>query len=82
MDLPSLLAGTTVSAEVRQAIDDLVAVKAKATERDVTPRVALLDALFDRILQRPEERSEAEGRPASRARVDALFRELAFSEGR
>ncbi len=80
MDLPSLLAGTPVSQELRQTIDQLVAMKASATERDVTPRIALLDALCEETLRRPEERAQALDRSPERARVDALFNALALKD--
>jgi len=80
MDLPSLLAGASISSALRQAIADLVATKAKATERDVTPRIGALDALFDETLRQLAERPETTDRPAQQARIDALFRELALPE--
>jgi predicted nucleotidyltransferase len=80
MDLSSLLAGTSVSRELRRAIDQLVATKATATERDVTPRIALLDALFDETLRRPEARAEELDRSAAEARIDELFQALALSD--
>jgi predicted nucleotidyltransferase len=79
MDLLSLLAGTSLSPALRQTIDQLVARKAAATERDLTPRIALLDALFEATLHRPEERVEAPNRSAVEARIDSLFQALALS---
>jgi len=80
MDLPSLLAGASISSPLRQAIADLVALKAAATERDVTPRIGTLNVLFDETLRQPVERPEALDRPAQQAQIDTLFRELALTE--
>jgi len=80
MDLPSLLAGTTVSQELRPIIDRLVARKAGATERDVTSRIPFLDALFEETLRLPEERADLPDRSVEQRRIDTLFRALALSE--
>jgi predicted nucleotidyltransferase len=78
MDLPRLLAGTAVSAALETVIADLVAAKAKATERDVVPRIAALDALFAGVLAEPVIRPELEIRVDAQVAVDQVFAALAF----
>ncbi len=73
MDLPSLLAGPTLSAAVRNTISELLAKKANAIESDAIPRNAMLDGLLAKVLGKSRHRFAAPDRVDVQARADALF---------
>ena len=80
MDLPSLRAGLTLGADVSAAIDDLLARKIAATERDTTSRIAALDGLIDEALAQKPERAEPVARREVTARADALFASIVLDQ--
>jgi hypothetical protein len=76
MALPNLLAGTSVAAEVHQAIDALVQSKLAATEKDTMPRNSVLDRLIAGVLAEPATRPQPGERPDVQGRVDRLFLQI------
>ncbi|MBV9834667.1 MAG: nucleotidyltransferase domain-containing protein [Alphaproteobacteria bacterium] len=80
MDLPSLRAGLALGADVSTAIDELIARKIVATERDTTARITALDALIDEALAEKPERAEPVPRREITARADALFASIVLGD--
>ena len=78
MDLPSLMAGLTLSNGVLDAIADLLARKAEATERDTILRIAALDGLIGEVLAVPLLPVVSIDRSAVMAQADALFASVAL----
>jgi predicted nucleotidyltransferase len=76
MDLPSLLEGTSVAESVRAAIEDLVRLKAEATEKDSGARIADLDHLIAEILAEPEIRPLPLERPEIKGEIDRFFLDI------
>ncbi|MEA1675996.1 nucleotidyltransferase domain-containing protein [Nitrospirillum sp. BR 11163] len=76
MDLPALLRGLFLSAEVADEIAALVARKLPSTERDTTARLPILDHLIGNVLAQPVPAMRGEARREVGRRADALFAEL------
>jgi predicted nucleotidyltransferase len=80
MDLPSLLQGVPLAADIRRAIDELVARKATAGERELAPRVDVLDNFLAAALADKAGRASSPADPTALARANALFAQLALGE--
>jgi predicted nucleotidyltransferase len=79
MDLPSLLAGLDPRPETREAIADLVARKAEATEGDITAPLPILDRFIGaRLAESPPFLPSRRGR-ATKAAANALLAEMVLA---
>jgi len=76
MDLPSLMAGLSLPATVRQSIDTLVGRKVDAAERDTTLRMPAIDHLVAEVLAMPVQSLSRAPRSALAAEADALFAQI------
>jgi hypothetical protein len=78
MDLPALLAGLSLPAELVDEIAALVARKLVSTERDTTARLPVLDRYIGDVLAQPVPSVRGEPRPRREVglRADALFADL------
>jgi uncharacterized protein len=79
MDLPSLLAGLTLSDAIRETVAALVARKAPATEGDTGARLPLLDALIGDALAEPPVQIVSADRAEVIAKADALFASIVLT---
>ena len=79
MDLPSLLAGLTLSDPTRNALAELVAKKADSTESDTIPRDPMLDALIAKVLGKSRRRFESLDRKVVQTEADALFTSIVLN---
>jgi uncharacterized protein len=73
MDLPSLIRGLDLPANLNGELSSLVDRKACAPERGTTSRFAVIDAFIDQVLKRTGGQVNPTGRPAVNARVDKVF---------
>ena len=77
MDLPQLRAGAGLSDALNEAIDRLLALKARSGEAATIPRVPVIEAFLAEALQIPASPEGAPDRREIRLRADALFRDTA-----
>jgi uncharacterized protein len=80
MDLPSLWNGLVLASSVDLAISEMVERKARATEQDTTPRIAVIDELINKVLSKPVTPAYPVDRSAVRARADGLFASIVLSQ--
>jgi uncharacterized protein len=76
MDLPRLLEGPVVSADIRDAVALLLRQKRTASEKAATPRIGILDEFIAGELAETMQRPHLPDRAAALARADALFASL------
>ncbi|MDR3400978.1 MAG: nucleotidyltransferase domain-containing protein [Chthoniobacter sp.] len=76
MDVPSLMVGLKLQGRVPEAVADLLARKAVATERDTTARIPVLDAFISDCLASPPRSAPPIDRSVVTAQADALFASL------
>jgi predicted nucleotidyltransferase len=79
MDLPTLMAGLSLSDEMRRIVDDLLTKKASGEERDLTVHIEPLDAFIESILSVPAPRASLVDRKHVTSRADALFASIVLS---
>lgn len=73
MDLPTLMAGLTLSDELRRNVGDLLVKKAGGEERDLSERIMAVDEFIRTILSEPVGQPSLFDRKRNTARADALF---------
>jgi predicted nucleotidyltransferase len=73
MDLPRLMSGLSISAEIREIIADLVIRKRNMVESDTITRIPLLDAMIREALADKIEKMVSDERSSAGRQADALF---------
>jgi hypothetical protein len=73
MDLPTLMAGLTLSDEMRRNVGDLLVKKAGGEERDLSPSMTAVDEFIGPTLSEPVGQVSLIDQKHNTANADAMF---------
>jgi predicted nucleotidyltransferase len=79
MDLPTLMAGLTLSDELRRNVGDLLVKKAGGEEQDLSPRIMAVDEFIGATLSEPVGQPSLIDHKHNTANADALFASIALN---